>query len=76
MKVTMYKCDNCGKITDDIYATNGWVIISGEDVVYILLTNGRREDRVADTIYHKIMKNNDVHFCSTECLIEWLKHKE
>jgi hypothetical protein len=68
-KIEKDKCDLCGKETDDRYAELGWIRL--KDISNITISLGRGKDRCAKTKF----KGNvgTIDFCSTGCLIEFIK---
>jgi len=73
MKLEGHECNNCGKITFDVYTEKGWIFFD-EDGTHI--TNGKVEGRANVEIYFTLLKfvphNNSLDLCSLKCFLEWL----
>lgn len=69
MEQTIYKCEECGKTTEDYYNEIGWILF---EPTAITVTRGRKKDRTADTGY---LKNNNktLHFCGLTCFTKLIK---
>jgi len=77
MKVEKYRCENCGRETDDYYAEDGWIHI---DSTGFEITKGRTKDGPAayPRYFNSGIKSIDdrgVDFCSLKCLIAFLEAK-
>lgn len=74
MKQEIIKCNNCKKITEDIYKEIGWITIDFPDGC-ISITGGRTKDGPADT-FRYINNIKELHFCCAKCLLNFLYLKD
>jgi len=70
MKIERYKCENCGKETEDYYSEIGWLHAEGK----IILTMGRRKSDRSYPI--DVLLDGDSDFCSVNCFVEYLAKKK
>lgn len=71
METTINKCNNCGKISEDVYSEIGWIKFRKEGGIPLSIYNGRKSDGAANTErYYRGHDNFD--FCSLECFLRWL----
>lgn len=66
---TITKCDHCGEKIDKIMGNKGWISISLLDGTRIVIHRAWN-----DTSHQIEYVNKDVHFCSEQCLIYWLRN--
>ena len=69
-KVTMFRCDYCGKTVDSYYREVGWILLTGVSTVSIVvdaITEGK-----AARANIKDISNDELMFCSKACLIRFL----
>ena len=66
-------CDNCGKQSEDICGDLDWISINwgSKKGLVISVSGGREETRGHKCKSYKETKEN-VDFCSTECMLEWM----
>lgn len=66
---SILKCDHCGEETDAILGNKGWILIS---------TCGNLRFAIhrtwSDTCSQIKYVYNDVHFCSEQCLVYWMRN--
>lgn len=70
----MIRCDNCKKVTEDIYSEVGWIEI--DDVHSITVHGGREETGMSDAFRYIDTRDKSKHLCSLQCLIDFLYLKE
>ena len=64
-------CDYCGKQTEDIYDTVGWITLHGLKLISI--SGGRNKDNLANSFRFITNNNvNNIHFCCLECMIQYI----
>jgi len=74
MKVRGRRCNNCDKITYDVFAEKGWILIDDSGT---RITNGRNEDGVVNievcfTSLKYTLTHDSLDFCSLRCFLEWV----
>jgi len=71
MKLTVYKCDWCGKTVENFYDVKGWVHVEDDALT---IADGTRDCKL-ERYTTKICcsdKNQSLDFCSIDCFLKWL----
>jgi hypothetical protein len=66
-------CDNCGKQSKDICGDLDWISINwvSHQGIKIVVSGGRQEGGLHRCKNYK-ESNQNVDFCSTECMLKWM----
>lgn len=68
-KIELFKCNNCGKTTEDYCNEIGWIAFDNIDNIHI--TGGRKKDLMADS-FRYFSHTKRIDFCCLECFLNWL----
>jgi hypothetical protein len=68
--ISKYKCDYCGRDTDDMYNYIGWIRFEGGS---LCVSKGRKQDKTADNKFISLATARHLDFCCLDCLVNYLK---
>lgn len=70
-QINMYKCEGCGKVTENIYKEKGWIHLNADGSKSISRSTGifEKNGYVTDVLV------NVQDFCSLKCLMETLEKR-
>jgi len=69
-KVTVFRCDYCGKTVDNYYQEVGWILLTGVSTVSIVVDKAKKGKAARANI--KDIPEGELMFCSKACLISFL----
>jgi hypothetical protein len=71
MKINIFKCNNCGDITEDFANKNGWIRIIGVEEILICRGKDLENKYWINKTYDENEDDNAMDFCSKNCLISF-----